>query len=402
MILVATRTEVRGEDQDGVAEVHRPALAVGQATFVQHLQQHVEHVRVGLLDLVEQDHRVRTTPHRLGQLTAGLVPDVAGRSTDEPCHAVLLAVLAHVDADHRPLVVEQELGERLGELGLADTGGAEEHERAERPVRVRDARAGTTHRVGHRLHRILLTDDPVSQFLFHAQQLGGLAFEHASGRDSGPRRHDLGHVVGSDLLLQHHVLRRIRAGLLDRGLELLLQSGDTAVPQLGGASEITVALGAISLAAKPFQLLLEVSDRVDRGLLRLPPGGELVELLLLVGQLGAELLEPLLRRRVGLLLQGDLLDLETADDPLDLVDLDGARVDLHPQPRRGLVDEVDGLVGQEPRGDVAIGKRCGSDQCGVGDAHAVVHLVPVLQAAEDADGVFDRRLADVHLLEATL
>jgi hypothetical protein len=36
---------------------------------------------------------------------------------------VLLAVLAHVDAHHGALVVEEELGERLGQLGLADAGG---------------------------------------------------------------------------------------------------------------------------------------------------------------------------------------------------------------------------------------------------------------------------------------
>ncbi len=33
-------------------------LAVGEATVVEHLQQQGEHVGVGLLDLVEQHHRV--------------------------------------------------------------------------------------------------------------------------------------------------------------------------------------------------------------------------------------------------------------------------------------------------------------------------------------------------------
>jgi hypothetical protein len=48
--------EVRGHDDERVAEVDRAALAVGQPAVVEHLQQHVEHVRVRLLDLVEQDH----------------------------------------------------------------------------------------------------------------------------------------------------------------------------------------------------------------------------------------------------------------------------------------------------------------------------------------------------------
>ena len=60
------------------------------------------------------------------------------------------------------------------------------------------------------------------------------------------------------------------------------------------------------------------------------------------------------------------------------------------------------LSGRKRDGDVAVGQRGGGDQRGVGDAHAVVHLVAVLESAQDADGVLDRRLADQHLLEATL
>ena len=129
---------------------------------------------------------------------------------------------------------------------------------------------------------------------------------------------------------------------------------------------------------------------------------QLGQLLLLVGQLGAQLLQPFLGGGVLLLGQRHLLDLEPAHQPLDLVDLDGPGVDLHPQPRRGLVDQVDGLVRQEAAGDVAVGQRGRGDQSGVGDPDAVVHLVAVLQPAQDADGVLDRRLADEHLLEAAL
>ena len=69
---------------------------------------------------------------------------------------------------------------------------------------------------------------------------------------------------------------------------------------------------------------------------------------------------------------------------------------------RGLVDEVDGLVGELTSGDVAVGEHRRRDQRGVLDAHAVVDLVALLQPAQDRDRVFDRRLAHVDLLETPL
>jgi hypothetical protein len=86
---------------------------------------------------------------------------------------VLLHVLAHVDADHRALVVEQELGQRLGQLGLADAGGAEEQERADRPVGVLQAGARAAHRARHRADRGVLADDALAQALLELAQLRG-------------------------------------------------------------------------------------------------------------------------------------------------------------------------------------------------------------------------------------
>ena len=98
-------------------------------------KQDVEDVRMRLLDLVEQHDLVRAAANRLGELAALLVADVARRRADQARHGELLHVLAHVDADHRLLVVEEELRQRPRELGLADAGRAEEDERADRPLR---------------------------------------------------------------------------------------------------------------------------------------------------------------------------------------------------------------------------------------------------------------------------
>ena len=86
--------------------------------------------------------RERLAAHGLGELAALLVADVAGRRADEAADRVLLHVLGHVERDQRVLVAEQELGERLGQLGLADAGGPEEDERAARALRVLEAGPG--------------------------------------------------------------------------------------------------------------------------------------------------------------------------------------------------------------------------------------------------------------------
>src|SRR5439155_21187908 len=70
--------------------------------------------------------------------------------------------------------------------------------------------------------------------------------------------------------------------------------------------------------------------------------------------------------------------------------------------RPGLVDEVDGLVGQEAVGDVAVGQVGGGHDGLVGDGDAVVGLVAVAYALEDVDGVGDGGLLDLDGLEPAL
>ena len=121
-----------------------------------------------------------------------------------------------------------------------------------------------------------------------------------------------------------------------------------------------------------------------------------------IGELLLELLEPLLRGLVFLLPQRLALDLELHDAAVDLVELGRHRVDFHPQLRRRLVDEIDGLVGQEAIGDVAMRQYRRRHERRVLDADAVMNLVPLAKPAQDADGVFDGRLVDHHRLEPPL
>ena len=220
--------------------------------------------------------------------------------------------------------------------------------------------------------------------------------------NAGPLRDDLGDVLLVDLLLEHLLgaLELVEARAL--GLDLGLELAHRPVAQLGRALEVTVALGLLGVGARLLELLHELADLGDRVALGLPVRDHPVALLGQLGELGLECREPLLGRVVGLLGQRGLLDLELADPPLDDVDLERHRVDLDPEPRRGLVHEVDRLVRELAARDVAVREHRGRDERRVLDAHAVVHLVALLQPAQDRDRVLDRRLAHEHLLEAAL
>ena len=332
------RADVRRHDHDRVAEVDLAALGVRQLPVLEDLEEDVEDVRVGLLDLVEEDDGVRLAAHGLGELAALVVADVAGGRADEPGHGVLLHVLRHVDLDHRVLVAEEELGERARQLGLPDARGAEEDERAGRALRVLDARARAADRLGHGDDRLVLADHALVELVLHADELLRLRLGELEDRDARPHGDDVGDLLLADL------------GLLDllRGAPLVL--------------ELALLLRELALLVAQVRGLLELL-RLDRGLLLL------AHLLDLVLELAVA------RRR-------------------------GHRLDAHAG--GGLVDQVDGLVRQVAVLDVAVGEHRGGAESVVGDRAAVVRLVAVAEAAQDLDGVVHRRLVDADLLEAAL
>ncbi len=260
------------------------------------------------------------------------------------------------------LVVEEELGERARELGLADAGRAEEQERTDRTVRIGKPGPRTADRVGHRGHCRVLADHALVQHLFEAHELRELAFHQPRDRDPGPLGDDLGDVLLVDLFLQHRAVALELAESRGHGLELALDHGNVAVAQLGRALEITVTLGPFRVEARLLEAFLAGLNRRDRIFLGLPVHDHAVAVFAQRLQLVVERLEPLLARVVGLLGQRGPLDLELADAPLDHVDLERHRVDLDPQPRRGFVDEVDRLVRKLAPGDVAIRQDRRRDQ----------------------------------------
>ena len=81
----------------------------------------------------------------------------------------------------------------------------------------------------------VLADHPQLQAVLHLEQLLHFAFEHLGNRDAGPFGHDFGDVLGVDFLLEH-LLIFLQLGELGVGVfQLLLQLGERAIAQFGGA-----------------------------------------------------------------------------------------------------------------------------------------------------------------------
>ena len=121
------RPRVGGHDEHHVAEISLASVVVGQRAVIHHLQQDVEDVRMRLLDLVEQQHRVRLLGDGLGQQPALIEADIARRRADQTRDGVTLHVLGHVEAHQ----LDAQREGQLPRLGLAHARGAREQERAD-------------------------------------------------------------------------------------------------------------------------------------------------------------------------------------------------------------------------------------------------------------------------------
>ncbi len=240
------------------------------------------------------------------------------------------------------------------------------------------------------------------EVLFQANELLHLALHQPAHGDAGPGRDDLGHILLGHLLVQHLpvALELLQGGVVL--LELLLELDQRPEAELRRSLEVALTLGALEGRTGFLDLLLARPDPVDQLLLSLPMGAHAGDPLLEVRELLLEPLEPFARCRVALLREGGLLDLELPDASFDLIDLDRHRVDLDAQAAGGLVDQIDGLVGEETSGHVAVREHGGRDERRVLDPDTMVDLVPLLQAAEDRDRVLHARLFDEDRLETSL
>src|SRR5215207_2461381 len=168
--LYAFSSHVRGHNDDGLLEVNRAPLGIGQAPVIEDLQEDIEDVRVCLLYLVQKQHGIGPAPHGLGELAGLLVANIAWRRADEARDSMALLEFAHVDAHHRRLLAEEGFGQSARQLRLAYPGGPQEEEALYRTVGVREPSPGPADGLGHCFDSLFLADDPFVQLLFEAHE----------------------------------------------------------------------------------------------------------------------------------------------------------------------------------------------------------------------------------------
>ena len=236
------------------------------------------------------------------------------------------------------------------------------------------------------------------EHIVQMQQLLALAFHQLLDRDAGPAGHDAGDLLVGHAVAQEAVLLLL-VGQLLFGFQLFLQFGQSAILQLCCLVQVILALRLLNGGIGLLDLLTQGLHLADGVFLILPLCLHAAEFVLQFGQFFFQVAQTALAERIGLLFQADLLDLQLGDAVGQIIHFAGHAVHLSLDHGAGFIHQVDGLIRQEPIGDIAVGQGGGGDQGVVADLDAVEDLVPLLQTAQDGDGVLNGRFIHLHRLE---
>ena len=124
----------------------------------------------------------------------------------------------------RRLVAEESLGQSPRELGLAHTRWPEEQEAPYRTIRVGEAGARPSDRLGDRAYGFALPDDPLVELLLEAHEPLPLFLGELAHRDACRAAYDFCYVLGrhlGDVLPSALEGPQPVLGLLDLALQVL-------------------------------------------------------------------------------------------------------------------------------------------------------------------------------------
>ena len=395
------RAQVGGEDNDGILEVHCPALGVGDPTVIQYLEQDIEYIRVCLFDLIKEHNRIGLAADCFGELTALLITYISGRRSDQTADREFLHILGHINAHQIAFIVKQGFCQCLGKFCLAHAGGTQEQEGPNGTIRVLDTGTAAENGLGHLGNGLVLTHYPLVQDLVHVQQFLPFAFHELGYRDTGPAGHDPG-----DLLIGDTVMQEVRFpfGLFSEFLllfQFLLELGQTAILEFCRLVEVVFHLGCFDFGIDLFDLFPERTHLGNGVLFIFPLGLHAAELFPELCQFPAQVGKVFHGELVSFLLQGGFFDLQLHDPAVEFVHLGRHGIQLGTDHGTGFIHQVDGLIGQEPVGDIPMGQHCRGNERLILDLDAMEYFIAFLQTTQNGDGILHSGLIHHDRLEPT-
>jgi len=312
---------------------------------------------------------------------------------------MFLLILAHIDTGHQLLIVKQIFGQSLGQLCLSHSRSTKKNERPDGTARILQACTATAYGIADGTDGLVLSDDTQVELFFQVKQFLTLALQHLAHGDSRPTAHHVSNVIGRHLFLDERITTLHLLQLLLNRRNLTLQGLQASIAYFGHLAIIALALGTFGLKLQLLNLLFVRLNFVDQSLLTLPLCLERGLLFLQFGNLLVQL------RQLGFVLlpfDGFALNLQLLQPAAQFVQLFGYRVTLHTQLGGRLVHQVNGLVGQETLGNVAVAQFHGGNDGVVLNTHLMVVFIALLQSAQDADGAQHVRFVHHHRLETTL
>ena len=175
----------------------------------------------------------------------------------------------------------------------------------------------TTYGIRDGCNGLVLTNHALVEFVFQMEQLFALALHHLRNGDARPAGYDFSDVIGSDFLAHERVTILSRSQLLLDGLDVIFESLQFRVANLGHLAVVALTLCSLCLQLQVLHLLLVLLDLVDELTLALPLGAELGFLFLELSDVLIELGNLLF---IALTFNGLALDFELGQATGDLIE----------------------------------------------------------------------------------
>jgi len=177
---------VRGQDDDRVFEIDAAPFPVLHLPLVEDLEEELQDVGMGLLDLVQENDGVGLSPDGFRQNATFPVSHVARRRPLQRGNRVGFLKLRHVDGDQVSLPPIQEVGKGQSRLGLADAAGPDEEKHTLRLLGILDLGEGSSDPMAHDLQGVVLPDDPAAEVLLQGKRGSHLVPHHLPHGNPGP------------------------------------------------------------------------------------------------------------------------------------------------------------------------------------------------------------------------